>query len=136
MFALLKRARQKGETVYFDAEHVGCFGGGYYMGFQATPMPNIEYFLSCGIPGEMEGERYIKTPETAREYFASAQPRKAPAKYCLFKPLDQLTNAKSPKSSSSSQPPMCFPGCLPSPTTRRSGWTPSAYLSAPAAAPS
>jgi uncharacterized protein (DUF169 family) len=57
MFALLKRARQQGETVYFDAEHVGCFGGGYYMGFQVTPMPKIEYFLSCGIPGEMEGER-------------------------------------------------------------------------------
>jgi uncharacterized protein (DUF169 family) len=97
MFALLKRARQKGETVYFDAEHVGCFGGGYYMGFQATPMPNIEYFLSCGIPGAMEGERYIKTPEIAREYFASAQPRKAPANYCLFKPLDQLMNAEEPE---------------------------------------
>jgi uncharacterized protein (DUF169 family) len=97
MFALLKRARQKGETVYFDTEHVGCFGGGYYMGFQATPMPNIEYFLSCGIPGAMEGERYIKTPEIAREYFASAQPRKAPAKYCVFKPLDQLTNAEEPE---------------------------------------
>lgn len=25
--------------------------------------PKFEYFLSCGIPGEMEGERYIRTPE-------------------------------------------------------------------------
>jgi uncharacterized protein (DUF169 family) len=97
MFALLKRARQKGETVYFDAEHVGCFGGGFYMGFQATAMPNIEYFLSCGIPGKMEGERYIKTPEIARKYFASAQPRKAPAKYCLFKRLDKLASAEEPE---------------------------------------
>jgi len=97
MFALLKQARQKGETVYFDAEHVGCFGGGYYMGFRAIPMPKIEYFLSCGIPGEMEGERYIKTPEIAREYFASVQPRKSPAKYCLFKSLDRLTAAEEPE---------------------------------------
>lgn len=97
MFALLKQARQKGETVYFDAEHVGCFGGGFYMGFQPTPRPNIEYFLSCGIPGEMEGERYIKTPETAREYFSSVQARKAPAKYCIFKPLDKLANAEEPE---------------------------------------
>jgi len=97
MFALLKRARQQGETVYFDADHVGCFGGGYYMGFQPTPMPKIEYFLSCGIPGEMEGERYIKTPEIARQYFASAQPRKSPAKYCLFKSLDRLTAAEEPE---------------------------------------
>ena len=94
MFALLKGARQKGETVCFDAEHVGCFGGGFYMGFLQTPRPNIEYFLSFGIPGEMEGERYIKTPEIAREYFSSVQPRKAPAKYCIFKPLDKLANAE------------------------------------------
>jgi hypothetical protein len=36
------------------------------MGFFESPRPNIEYFLSCGIPGEMEGERYIKTPERAK----------------------------------------------------------------------
>ena len=97
MFALLKRARQKAETVYFDAERVGCFGGGYYMGFQAIARPNIEYFLSCGIPGEMEGERYIKNPETARKYFASVQPRKAPGKYCIFKPLDKLSAPEEPE---------------------------------------
>jgi uncharacterized protein (DUF169 family) len=97
MFALLKRARQQGETVYFDAEHVGCFGGGYYMGFQATPMPKIEYFLSCGIPGEMEGERYIKRPETAKEYFASVQPRKAPGKYCVFKPFNKVSAPEEPE---------------------------------------
>ena len=97
MFALLRRARQKGETVYFDAEHVGCFGGGYYMGFQATARQNIEYFLSCGIPGEMEGERYIKNPETAREYFASVQPRKAPGKYCIFKSLNKLSAQEEPE---------------------------------------
>ena len=67
------------------------------MGFQATAMPNIEYFLSCGIPGRMEGERYIKTPEIARKYFASAQPRKAPAKYCLFKRLDKLASTEEPE---------------------------------------
>ena len=97
MFALLKQAREKGETVYFDAQHAGCFGGGYYMGFQPTPMPNIEYFLSCGIPGKMEGERYIKTPEVARRYFASAQPPQAPAGYCIFKRLDKLTAGEEPE---------------------------------------
>ena len=97
MFALLRRARQKGETVYFDAEHVGCFGGGYYMGFQATARQNIEYFLSCGIPGEMEGERYIKNPETAREYFASVQPRKAPGRYCIFKSLNKVSAQEEPE---------------------------------------
>jgi uncharacterized protein (DUF169 family) len=90
MIGMLKRARHQGETVFFDAEHTGCFGGAYYMGFRDQAMPRIEYFLSCGIPGEMEGERYIKTPELAREYFAAAKPRKAPAKYCVFKPVNKL----------------------------------------------
>ncbi|MDI6754018.1 MAG: DUF169 domain-containing protein [Thermodesulfobacteriota bacterium] len=97
ILALLKRARHHGETVYFDEKHTGCPGGAYYMGFRPTPMPNIEYFLSCGIPGEMEGERYIKTPEIAREYFASTKPRKAPAKYAIFKPLNKLAAAEEPE---------------------------------------
>jgi len=90
MFALLKRARQKGETVYFDEEHVGCFGGAYYMGFRTTMMPKIEYFLSCGIPGELEGERYVKDPETALKYIASMKPLKAKGKYLVFKPVNKL----------------------------------------------
>jgi uncharacterized protein (DUF169 family) len=97
MIALLKRARHHGETVYFDETHIGCAGGAYYMGFRAMSMPKIEYFLSCGIPGEMEGERYIKTPEGAREYFASTKPRRAPAKYGIFKALDKLAPNEEPE---------------------------------------
>jgi uncharacterized protein (DUF169 family) len=94
MFGLLKKARQKGETVYFDETHQGCLGGAYYMGFRTQAMPNIEYFLSCGIPGQMEGERYIKTPELAREYFTAAMPRKAAGTYCVFKPINRLSEAE------------------------------------------
>jgi len=97
MIGLLQQARKKGETVYFDKSHFGCPGGAYYMGFREIPRPNIEYFLSCGIPGEMEGERYIKTPERAREYFAQMKPRPAPATYCVFKPLDQFKNNEKPE---------------------------------------
>jgi hypothetical protein len=97
MIGYLQNARKNGETVYFDKEHFGCPGGAYYMGFFASPRPKIEYFLSCGIPGEMEGERYIKTPELAREYFSSTQPRKAPGTYCLFKPLDKLWPMEEPE---------------------------------------
>jgi len=90
MIGLLKKARKKGKTVFFDKTHFGCPGGAYYMGFRDMPMPNIEYFLSCGIPGEMEGERYIKTPERAKEFFAKMKPRPAPATYCVFKPIEQF----------------------------------------------
>jgi hypothetical protein len=58
------------------------------MGFLEKARPDIEYFLSCGIPGELEGERYIKTPELARKYFGMMRPRPAPATYCVFKPIE------------------------------------------------
>jgi uncharacterized protein (DUF169 family) len=90
MISLLQNGRKKGKTVYFDKSHFGCPGGAYYMGFLETPRLNIEYFLSCGIPGQVEGERYIKTPELAREYFGKMTPRSAPATYCVFKPIEQF----------------------------------------------
>jgi len=97
MIGLLQNARKKGMTVYFDKTHFGCPGGAYYMGFFESPRPNIEYFLSCGITGEMEGERYIKTPERAREYFSRMIPRRAPATYCVFKPIDQFQTGMEPE---------------------------------------
>jgi uncharacterized protein (DUF169 family) len=97
MIGFLKRARKKGKIVYFDKKHFGCPGGAYYMGFLESPRPNIEYFLSCGIPGEMEGERYIKTPELAREYFGRMRPRPAPATYCVFKPIEQFQDEIKPE---------------------------------------
>jgi uncharacterized protein (DUF169 family) len=97
MIALLQNARKKGKVVYFDKSHFGCPGGAYYMGFFESPRPNIEYFLSCGIPGEMEGERYIKTPERAREYFAKMIPRRAPATYCVFKPIEKFQVEEKPE---------------------------------------
>jgi len=97
MIGMLNRVRTQGETVYFDADHTGCFGGAYYLGFRDQARPKIEYFLSCGIPGEMEGERYIKTPELAKEYFAAVKPRQAPAKFCIFKPLNKFQTTEEPE---------------------------------------
>ena len=97
MIGLLQNAAKKGRTVYFDKAHFGCPGGAYYMGFLESPRPNIEYFLSCGIPGEMEGERYIKTPELAREYFKEMKPKPAPATYCIFKPIEKFHGDEKPE---------------------------------------
>ncbi len=97
MIGLLQNARKKGETVYFDKEHFGCPGGGYYMGLLKSARPKLEYFLSCGIPGEMEGERYVKTPELAKKYLETRKPRPAPATYCVFKPIDAFEGGESPE---------------------------------------
>jgi uncharacterized protein (DUF169 family) len=97
MVGFLQNARKKGETVYFDKEHFGCPGGAYYMGFFDAPRPNIEHFLSCGIPGQMEGERYIKTPELAKRFILSRIPRRAPGAYCIFKPIDKFQGHEKPE---------------------------------------
>jgi len=97
MIAYLQRARRDGETVYFDKEHFGCPGGAYYMGFVESPRPNLEYFLSCGIPGQMEGERYVKTPELAREFIAKRKPSLAPASTCVFKPIEKFQKEEKPQ---------------------------------------
>lgn len=97
IIGFLKNVRKDGKIVYFDKDHYGCPGAAYYMGFREVPRQNIEYFLSYGIPGEMEGERYIKTPELARKYFNKMKPRPAPGKFCIFKPIDKFKQNEIPE---------------------------------------
>ena len=89
---------QNGESLALDVDTVGCPGGKRYLGFTDTLMPNFEYFLSCGIPGQLEGERYKKTPEMVREYMKKHAPvMKAPGKYIVFKRWDGLEEADNPE---------------------------------------
>lgn len=95
VIGLLARTR-RGQTVYFDREHTGCPGGGYYLGF-TPPMPRVEHFVSTGIPGEMPGERYKKSPELVRAYLEGHPPRAAPAEYAVFRPLSALAGDEQPE---------------------------------------
>jgi hypothetical protein len=91
----LKRVRQ-GFSFVYDAHTSGCSGGKRYTGFSKTLRPNFEYFLSCGIPGEMEGERYKRDPELVKQYLVQHQPFEAPAKYLVFKRWDLLNQDDEP----------------------------------------
>ncbi len=53
---------RNGKTLCLDVHSIGCSGGKRYLGFEDTLMPHFEYFLSYGIPGRVEGERYKKSP--------------------------------------------------------------------------
>jgi len=89
---------QKGESAAYDVDAVGCPGGKRYLGFADELMPDFEYFLSCGIPGKMEGERYKKTPEMVKEYMKKHAPAtKAPARYIVFKRWDRLEARDNPE---------------------------------------
>ena len=90
---------REGESLAFGVDAVGCPGGKRYLGFsQEEIMPDFDYFLSCGIPGKMEGERYKKTPEMVREYMKKHAPAlKAPGKYIVFKRWDKLEAKDGPE---------------------------------------
>jgi uncharacterized protein (DUF169 family) len=88
---------RKGNSVSYNAESVGCFGGKRYLGFSQRIMPDFEYFLSCGIPGKLEGERYKKSPELVHEGVQYAPPFKAPARFIVFKRWDNLEKLDNPE---------------------------------------
>jgi hypothetical protein len=83
-------AVRQGQPLCFDTKSIACFGGKRYLGFSQNLMPNFEYFLSCGIPGKLEGERYKKTPELVKEFLKSVPAFKAPSEYIVFKRWDTL----------------------------------------------
>lgn len=91
----LNRVRE-GHTFVYSSDLPGCPGGKRYTGYSQTLMPNFEYFLSCGIPGKMEGERYKKSPELVKNFLKTHPPFEAPAKYLLFKRWDRLSEQDNP----------------------------------------
>ena len=87
---------RKGQSLCFNAKSIGCFGGKRYLGFTRRIMPNFEYFLSCGIPGQVEGERYKKSPEMVEEVMKNLPQFKAPGRYIIFKRWDMLEESDEP----------------------------------------
>jgi len=87
---------QGGNDLYFSVDTIGCFGGKRYLGFVQEISPNFEYFLSYGIPGELEGERYKKSPELVIEQFKDHPAFKAPARHIVFKRWDNMDEDDDP----------------------------------------
>lgn len=94
VIASFKRTRQ-GHTFVYGADSPGCLGWKRYTGFSQTLRPKFEFFLSCGIPGEIEGERYKKSPELVATYLKTHPAFQAPGRFLVFKRWDKLgTNDK------------------------------------------
>jgi uncharacterized protein (DUF169 family) len=87
----------KGQSLAFNATNIGCGGGLRYCGFSDNLRPGFEFFLSYGIEGKMEGERYKKDPETVLELMKNAPSMKAPAKWLIAKPFEKLEIEDNPE---------------------------------------
>lgn len=88
---------RNGKVCCFEMDSLGCDGAKRYLGFCQAIRPNFEEFLSCGIPGQLEGERYKKTPELVREIMAKIPFFDAPAPYIVFKRWDLLEAHEEPE---------------------------------------
>jgi hypothetical protein len=86
-----------GKALCFDYESLGCGGGQRYLGFTHELRENFEYFLSFGIPGKLEGERYKKTPELVKEVLKNMPDFTAPATFIVFKRWDMLEEKDEPE---------------------------------------
>jgi len=81
---------RKGHTFVYGADSPGCKGWARYTGFSQGLMPKFAYFLSCGIPGELEGERYKKSPDLVPGYLESHPAFQAPGRFMVIKRWDKL----------------------------------------------
>jgi hypothetical protein len=86
-----------GATRCFDVNTIRCGGARRYLGFEPGMRPTFPYFLSCGIPGELEGERYKRSPELVERYLESQPVFEAPGRTVVFKRWDSLGDDDSPE---------------------------------------
>ena len=96
IIAELSRVRN-GESLIYDKKSVLCGGAKRYLGFSNEMRPNFKYFLSCGIEGTLEGERYKKTPEIVDDTQKQLHTINAEDKYLVFKRWDKLTENDNPE---------------------------------------
>jgi uncharacterized protein (DUF169 family) len=85
-------AAAKGKTVVFERKTTGCPGAKAGLGFGQFPNypGGIEYFLSVGQAGKLEGEGYLKNPELGEDFVRCLPITDIPYSYMIMKPLSQV----------------------------------------------
>ncbi len=91
------RARRKKTAAYFSAQHFGCAGGAFWLGFNKPQTETIINYVSTGIPGWTTGERYCRSPDELRRVFEEVCPLSAPKSYCVVKPLSLFHKNQNPE---------------------------------------
>jgi len=105
----LARARA-GHPLAFGEGSFGCSGGARYTGFSDRLRPHFAEFLSCGLPGVVEGERYKKTPALVREVTAAAPPHRPRAGFLRVARWDALDPEDAPEVAAFFAPPDVLSG--------------------------
>ena len=91
------RARKKKATAVFSEDLFGCPGGAFWLGFNKPQTETIINYVSTGIPNWTEGELYCDSPDELRRIFEYVDPRPAPHKFCIVKPITKFSDDEVPE---------------------------------------
>lgn len=91
-------ARKKNGAAYISSKEYGCPGGVFYSSMMKPNLRFIEHYVTTGFEGTpIHGERYLPSPDAMRKFLTTVEPRKAPANYCIFKPLSHFSGEEKPE---------------------------------------
>lgn len=96
VMGLIWRARKKKTAACFSADHPGCPGGSFFLGFHKPQTETILNYVTTGIPGWSAGEHYCESPDALRAIFATLDPTPAAGRYCVIQPLSLFTEDENP----------------------------------------
>jgi hypothetical protein len=88
---------REGNSLVYNLDNLGCNGAKRYAGYVSKIPADFKYFLSCGIPGIMEGERYLKTPELVVQLQRLQKKLHSEGKNMIFKRWDKLEETDNPE---------------------------------------
>jgi len=90
-------ARKKRTAAYFDHERYGCLGGAFFLGYLKPQLDFVVHYVSSGISNIVEGEHYLSSPEVTRRFYERIDPRPAPKRFCVFKPISMFAEDEIPE---------------------------------------
>ena len=90
VIGVLRLARKKRLPVVIMNHESLCPGGRVYMNLEGAVSDFIPAFVSTGMEGVFEGERYCKSPEIVSRYLDQVRLEADPLPYRVFKPIDML----------------------------------------------
>jgi len=90
-------AGAKGKTVAFDKNSPGRDCSAFHLGYKDWIFTGIEYFLSHGVLGGRNCERFVKTPKLAKRYVESIRFQEKTKGAVVFKPLEKFSDSEKPE---------------------------------------
>lgn len=97
IIGVLRLARKRRQVVTVMNHDNLCPGGRVYANLEGAVTDFIPAFVSTGMEGVFEGERYCKNPEVVVQYLDQVRLKADPLPYRIFKPVDMLTENEVPE---------------------------------------